>query len=76
MLIHVNAILDTTSISEESQEPGKNKILHIIYSSVSVGLCCPFIFICMFSCLRRHHGEELYHIIFFSVYFITLFFTV
>ncbi|XP_035396485.2 B- and T-lymphocyte attenuator [Cygnus atratus] len=27
---------NTTSISEESQEPGKNKILHIIYSSVSV----------------------------------------
>ncbi|XP_068549335.1 B- and T-lymphocyte attenuator isoform X1 [Anas acuta] len=49
---------NTTSISEESQEPGKNKILHIIYSSVSVGLCCPFIFICMFSCLRRHHAKQ------------------
>lgn len=57
MLIHVNAILDTTSISEDSQESGNYKTLHIIYASASVGLCCPFIVACMFWRLRRYHGE-------------------
>lgn len=57
MLIHINAILDTTSISEESQKSGNYKILHIIYASASVGLCCPFIVICVFWCLRRYHGK-------------------
>ncbi|KFZ61581.1 hypothetical protein N321_06200, partial [Antrostomus carolinensis] len=47
-----------TSISEESQEFGNRKILHIIYASASVGLCCPFIIICMFCCLRRHHAKQ------------------
>ncbi|KFZ61639.1 hypothetical protein N338_11578, partial [Podiceps cristatus] len=41
-----------------SQEPGKHKILHIIYASASVGVCCPFIIICMFWCLRRHHAKQ------------------
>ncbi|KFQ23592.1 hypothetical protein N332_09815 [Mesitornis unicolor] len=58
MLIHANSILDTTTISEESQESGKYKILHIIYASASIGLCCPFIVICMFWCLRRYHAKQ------------------
>ncbi|XP_009939551.2 B- and T-lymphocyte attenuator [Opisthocomus hoazin] len=49
---------NTTSITEESQESGNRKILHIIYASASVGLCCPFIIICMFWCLRRHHAKQ------------------
>ncbi|KFQ66680.1 hypothetical protein N335_03034, partial [Phaethon lepturus] len=53
-----NAILDTTSISEKSQESANYKILHIIYASVSVGLCCPFIIVCMFWCLRRCHEKQ------------------
>ncbi|KFQ41664.1 hypothetical protein N333_07133 [Nestor notabilis] len=57
-LIHANAILDTTSISEESQESGNYKILHIIYASTFVGLCFPFIVTCMFWCLRRHHAKQ------------------
>ncbi|KFV13240.1 hypothetical protein N340_01848, partial [Tauraco erythrolophus] len=44
--------------SEESQESGNYKILHIIYASVSVGLCCPFIIVCMFWCLRRYHAKQ------------------
>ncbi|KAM6419109.1 B- and T-lymphocyte attenuator isoform 2-T2 [Pluvialis apricaria] len=49
---------DTTSISEESQESGNYNILHIIYASVSVGLCCPFIIVCVFWCLRRYHANR------------------
>ncbi|XP_076206903.1 B- and T-lymphocyte attenuator [Aptenodytes patagonicus] len=49
---------DTTSISEESQESGNYKILHIIYASASVGLCCPFIVVCVFWCLRRYHAKQ------------------
>ncbi|KFQ83646.1 hypothetical protein N337_12446, partial [Phoenicopterus ruber ruber] len=44
--------------SEESRESGNRKILHIIYASVSVGLCCPFVIICMFWCLRRHRAKQ------------------
>ncbi|KAF1534923.1 hypothetical protein FQV19_0008004, partial [Eudyptula minor] len=47
-----------TSISEESQKSGNYKILHIIYASASVGLCCPFIVICVFWCLRRYHAKQ------------------
>ncbi|XP_049680246.1 B- and T-lymphocyte attenuator [Accipiter gentilis] len=49
---------NTTSISEESQGSGNYKILHIVYASASVGLCCPFIVVCMFWCLRRHHAKQ------------------
>ncbi|XP_021256984.1 uncharacterized protein LOC110400937 [Numida meleagris] len=56
---------NTTTLSSEfldattkSKEHGKNKTLHIIYASVSVGLCCPFIFICVFWSLRRYHGKH------------------
>ncbi|XP_075025314.1 B- and T-lymphocyte attenuator [Calonectris borealis] len=49
---------NTTNISEESQESGNYKILHIIYASASVGLCCPFIVVCMFWCLRRYHAKQ------------------
>ncbi|XP_063215281.1 B- and T-lymphocyte attenuator isoform X1 [Chroicocephalus ridibundus] len=49
---------NTTSISEEPKESGKYKILHIIYASASVGLCCPFIVVCMFWCLRRDHADQ------------------
>ncbi|XP_029875313.1 B- and T-lymphocyte attenuator isoform X1 [Aquila chrysaetos chrysaetos] len=49
---------NTTSISEESQGSGNYKILHIIYASASVGLCCPFIVVCMFWCLRRYHARQ------------------
>ncbi|XP_010128849.1 PREDICTED: B- and T-lymphocyte attenuator, partial [Chlamydotis macqueenii] len=49
----INVIVeDTPSVSEEPQESGNCKILHIIYASV--GLCCLFIIICMFWCLKRH----------------------
>ncbi|XP_074015119.1 B- and T-lymphocyte attenuator [Numenius arquata] len=48
---------NTTSISEGSQESGNYKILHIIYASAFVGLCCPFIIVCMFWCLRRYHAN-------------------
>ncbi|KGL96133.1 hypothetical protein N301_11588, partial [Charadrius vociferus] len=44
--------------SEESQEFGNYKILHIIYASASVGLCCPFIIVCVFWCLRRYHANR------------------
>ncbi|XP_010072467.1 PREDICTED: B- and T-lymphocyte attenuator, partial [Pterocles gutturalis] len=49
---------NTTSISEESQESGTYKILHIIYASAAVGVCCPFIVACMFWCLRRYHEKQ------------------
>ncbi|XP_075371393.1 CGG triplet repeat-binding protein 1 isoform X2 [Mycteria americana] len=49
---------NTTSISEGSQESGNPKILHIIYASASVGLCCPFIVVCMFWSLRRYHAKQ------------------
>ncbi|KAK4832217.1 hypothetical protein QYF61_021064 [Mycteria americana] len=49
---------NTTSISEGSQESGNPKILHIIYASASVGLCCPFIVVCMFWSLRRYHASQ------------------
>lgn len=49
---------NTTSISEESQESGNYKILHIIYASTFVGLCFPFIVACMFWCLRRRHAKQ------------------
>ncbi|XP_051483481.1 B- and T-lymphocyte attenuator [Apus apus] len=49
---------NTTSISEESQESRNLKILHISYASSSMGLCCPFIIICMFWCLRRHYEKQ------------------
>ncbi|XP_054695265.1 uncharacterized protein LOC129211685 isoform X2 [Grus americana] len=49
---------NTTSISEESQESGNYKILHIIYASASMGLCCPFIIVCMFLCIRRYHEKQ------------------
>ncbi|XP_064324649.1 B- and T-lymphocyte attenuator [Phalacrocorax carbo] len=49
---------NTTSISEESQESGNYKILQIIYASASMGLCCPFIVICIFWCLRRYHVKQ------------------
>ncbi|XP_050765300.1 B- and T-lymphocyte attenuator [Gymnogyps californianus] len=49
---------NTTSISEESQESGNYKILHIIYASASMGLCCPFIIVCMFWCLRKYHAKQ------------------
>ncbi|XP_009465010.1 PREDICTED: B- and T-lymphocyte attenuator [Nipponia nippon] len=49
---------NTTSISEESQESRNYKILHIIYASASVGLCCPFIAVCMFWRLRRYHAKQ------------------
>lgn len=61
MLMHVNAVLDA---STKSKEHGKHKTLHIIYASVPVGLCCPFIFICVFWSLRRYYGEQFYNIIF------------
>ncbi|XP_042666061.1 uncharacterized protein LOC122155846 isoform X8 [Centrocercus urophasianus] len=44
--------------STKSKEHGKNKTLHIIYASVPVGLCCPFIFICVFWSLRRYYGNH------------------
>ncbi|KFQ58887.1 hypothetical protein N334_13107, partial [Pelecanus crispus] len=44
--------------SEESQDSGNYKILHIICASASVGLCCPFIVVCMFWCLRRYHTKQ------------------
>ncbi|KFQ00585.1 hypothetical protein N330_02953, partial [Leptosomus discolor] len=44
--------------SDESQESGKYKILHIIYASASMGLCCPFIVVCMFWCLRRYRVKQ------------------
>ncbi|KFP70916.1 hypothetical protein N310_13346, partial [Acanthisitta chloris] len=44
--------------SEESQESGNSKILHIIYASASVGLCCPFIIGCVFWCLKRYHAKQ------------------
>lgn len=62
MLIHVTAILDTTGISEEFQEAGNYKMWHIVCASAAVGLCCPFIIVCMFWCLRRYHGEQFYHL--------------
>ncbi|XP_072741119.1 CGG triplet repeat-binding protein 1 isoform X2 [Ciconia boyciana] len=49
---------NTTSISEGSQESGNPKILHIIYASASVGLCCPFIIVCLFWSLRRYHAKQ------------------
>ncbi|PKU40540.1 b- and t-lymphocyte attenuator [Limosa lapponica baueri] len=49
---------NTTNVSEGSQGSGNYKILHIIYASAFVGLCCPFIVVCMFWCLRRHHGAQ------------------
>ncbi|CAM9672929.1 unnamed protein product [Bubo scandiacus] len=49
---------NTTSISEESQESGNYKILHVIYASASVGVCCPFIIVCMFWCLRKYHEKQ------------------
>lgn len=55
MLMHVNAVLDA---STKSKEHGKHKTLHIIYASVPVGLCCPFIFICVFWSLRRYYGKR------------------
>ncbi|KFP20955.1 hypothetical protein Z169_06370, partial [Egretta garzetta] len=44
--------------SEDSQESGNYKTLHIIYASASVGLCCPFIVACMFWRLRRYHAKK------------------
>ncbi|KFP51949.1 hypothetical protein N323_07140, partial [Cathartes aura] len=44
--------------SEESQESGNYKILHIIYASASMGLCCPFIIVCMFWCLRKYRAKQ------------------
>ncbi|XP_015734010.1 uncharacterized protein LOC107321527 [Coturnix japonica] len=44
--------------STKSKEHGKNKTLHILYASVPVGLCCPFIFICVFWSLRRYYGKH------------------
>ncbi|KFV54238.1 hypothetical protein N341_09333, partial [Tyto alba] len=41
-----------------SQESGNYKTLHIIYASASLGVCCPFIVLCMFWCLRRHHAKQ------------------
>lgn len=49
----IYAILDTTSISEESRESGTYKISHIVYASV--GLCCPFFVIC--ACWWRYYGK-------------------
>ncbi|KFW77868.1 hypothetical protein N305_10310, partial [Manacus vitellinus] len=53
-----NVILDTTSISEESQQSGNYNILHIIYVSAPLGLCCLFIIGCMFWCLKRCHTKQ------------------
>ncbi|XP_074784539.1 B- and T-lymphocyte attenuator [Athene noctua] len=46
---------NTTSTSEE---PGKYKILHVIYASASVGVCCPIIIVCIFWCLRKYHAKQ------------------
>ncbi|XP_062428616.1 B- and T-lymphocyte attenuator [Rhea pennata] len=47
-----------TTISEDSQESGNDKILHIIYAALSLRLCCPLIFICMFWFLRWYHAKQ------------------
>ncbi|KFV48608.1 hypothetical protein N328_08509, partial [Gavia stellata] len=44
--------------SEESQESGSYKILHSIYASTSLGLCCPFIVVSIFWCLRRYCEKQ------------------
>ncbi|XP_065691762.1 B- and T-lymphocyte attenuator [Patagioenas fasciata] len=49
---------NTTGISEEFQEAGNYKIWHIICASAAVGLCCPFIVVCMFWCLRWYHAKK------------------
>ncbi|XP_065596931.1 uncharacterized protein LOC136051416 [Cyrtonyx montezumae] len=57
----VNITTPSSKISDattKSKERGKNKTLHITYASISVGLCCPFIFICVFWSLRRYHGNH------------------
>ncbi|XP_017677373.1 PREDICTED: B- and T-lymphocyte attenuator [Lepidothrix coronata] len=49
---------NTTSISEESQQSGNYNILHIIYVSAPLGLCCLFIIGCMFWCLKRCRTKQ------------------
>ncbi|KGL72467.1 hypothetical protein N309_00198, partial [Tinamus guttatus] len=49
---------DITAISEESQESGNDKILHIIYAALSVPICCLLILICIFWCFRRYHAKQ------------------
>ncbi|XP_009673339.1 B- and T-lymphocyte attenuator isoform X1 [Struthio camelus] len=49
---------NTTSISEDSQESGNDKIFHFIYAALCLRLCCPLVFTCMFWCLRWYHAKQ------------------
>ncbi|XP_025897449.1 B- and T-lymphocyte attenuator [Nothoprocta perdicaria] len=49
---------NTTATSEELQESGNDKILHIIYAALSLPMCSLLILICIFWCFRRYHAKQ------------------